>query len=176
MTTPNLEPKAPSCTDLDPSLSHEDKRRALLWFEFISIIDHAHHAMNKAMQDFFIELSFEVEWLATEFSYADELAADAKRKRMKKEMIFGIISALLLTASAVTGIVAMWAEPIVQAASQSAKWIHLGEQAAKFSSTVQKAAKAIKLPGKEGAEYGQGMATQLSNLNSAVGGIIGGGW
>jgi hypothetical protein len=82
--------------------------------------------MNEAMQDFFIELSFDVEWLATEFSYADELADDAKRKRMRKELIMGIISALLLTASAVTGLVAMWATPIVHFATNSAKFMQLG--------------------------------------------------
>jgi hypothetical protein len=155
----------------------DEKRRALLWFDFIAIIDHGHHAMTEATQDFFIEASLNVDWLAKEFTYADELQKKAKDKVRKREMIIGIISALLLAATTITGTVALFGPEIVAgfattlAANEA--FIGLAAAASRASRGMQTIAKGLRLPTEEGA-HGKAFGKQLVNLNSAVGSIVGG--
>jgi hypothetical protein len=161
---------------LAKDLTLPEQRRVLLWFDFMAVINHAHHAMTEAMQDFFNELSFDVEWFAQEFSYADELQDKAKEKKRKREMYIAIVSALLLAASAATAGLALYGEPILaEVGSVAASSERLGIVAGRAGRLARLGAKGLKLPG-EGGQYGKGLGKQLGNLNTAVGGVIAGGF
>jgi hypothetical protein len=168
-----IVPQAPSCSDLNPVLSNEDRRRARLWFEFLAVINQAHHSMSEAVQNFFIDLNFNVDWVATEFNYADELQEAAKRKRREREMILGILTGVVLTLGAVTATAALWAGPIVSginSLAQAGRLGRLGAAASRSSRAIQATARGLKLPAEKG------MVTQLETLSNAVGGIIGSGF
>jgi hypothetical protein len=144
----------------------------LLFFDFLSVVDHAHHSMAEASQDHFIELSMDVDWVVKEFSYADELQDKAKEKKRKREMIINLISGALLASTAITGGASLWGGAITSGVSKwmaKAPFSRLAGVAGKASKGGQNAARGVKLPGK-------GVADQLGNLNSAAGGIITGGF
>jgi hypothetical protein len=153
-----------------------------LWFDFVSVVDHAHHAMMETTQDFFIEISLDVDWVAAEFSYADEMQQHAKDKARKREMILGILVGITLVVGAITAGVDMFGTAILDQLAliplilqEAGDLGRFSAAAARASRAVQKATRAVNLPSKDDL-YGQGLARQLTNLNSAVGGIIGGGF
>jgi hypothetical protein len=133
--------------------------------------------MMEATQDFFIEISLDVDWVAREFSYADEMQAQAKEKKRKMEMIMGILVGILLVATAFTGTGAMFAGGITAALGplleEGAILSRFSAAAAKASRGIQTAARGLHLV-EEGEQYGQGMKIALTNLNTAVASIFSG--
>jgi hypothetical protein len=69
---------------LAQTLTDTEKRQALLVFDFFSVMDHAHHAMTEGIQDFFIEITLDAEYITREFSYADDLEDAAKEKKRQR--------------------------------------------------------------------------------------------
>jgi hypothetical protein len=149
-----------------------------LWFEFISIIDHAHHAMTEATQDFFITISLDVDWVAKEFSYTDELQNKAIEKRKKKDMLVAIIAGLALVVSAVIGVAALSAGPILAGLApllRGAPLMRLQMIAPRATRTFQAMSRGMRPPAPNN-QFGQGLAKQLGNFNTASGGVITGGF
>jgi len=150
----------------------------LLWFDFTSVLNAGHHSVSEALQDFFIEQSFDLEYTTKTFSYSDDLQDLAKVRKQKRETTLAIISGLLLATSALTGTASMWGTPITSGVSRAIARnpaSKLGHVANRASKGIQKGGKKLRLPGKDG-KYGQGMDEQINNINGAVGGILTGGF
>ncbi|KAI4612478.1 hypothetical protein J4E80_007212 [Alternaria sp. BMP 0032] len=77
------------------------KRRAMMFFEFVSGLDHSFHIMSEATQDNWRHILEDIENLVKMFTYADEQQDAAAKKEAKKqrriaqmELAFGIITAV----------------------------------------------------------------------------------
>lgn len=79
--------KAPSCKDIGEKHDPTVKRQAMLFFEFISGLDHMYHVTNEATQDHFRHIHADIERITSTFTYADEQQMDALEKKRKKEML-----------------------------------------------------------------------------------------
>ncbi|EAT87290.2 hypothetical protein SNOG_04899 [Parastagonospora nodorum SN15] len=132
----------------------------MLFFDEISVVDHARLAMTETFQDYFIEVGLDIDRDVKTFRYTDELQDKAKEKKANRDMIINLITGAPLAGTAVTGVGSLWAGAITS-----------GEYQAEHRRGVQSAAGKLKLPGK-GPVYGQGMAQQMGNLNSACSGIV----
>ncbi|KAE8843682.1 hypothetical protein PTNB73_08740 [Pyrenophora teres f. teres] len=79
--------RAPSCKDIGEKHDPTVKRQAMLFFEFISGLDHMYHVTNEATQDHFRHIHADIERITSTFTYADEQQMDALEKKRKKEML-----------------------------------------------------------------------------------------
>lgn len=161
-----------------------EKELAQHVFEFFSTLDHAHHAMDLAVSDFFEALSFDIEWIPKEFTYGDELQDKAIEKKKKQDMIFALITALLLTLSALTGTAALFATPLTAGVSSAVAGATAGAATAmmaKVGSTASRVSKFVKVGiketklgyrGKEGEQVAEKWGKQVENLNTVAGSIV----
>jgi hypothetical protein len=83
----------------------------MLWFEFISGLDHSFHIMSEATQDNWRHIHEDLKRLTQMFTYADKQQNEAVKKEEKKqkriaqmELAFGIITAVLGLLSAGTNV------------------------------------------------------------------------
>ncbi|KAF9693547.1 hypothetical protein EKO04_008410 [Ascochyta lentis] len=136
----------------------------------MSSINNSHRIVSDATQEAFVLLSSDLEWLAMEFTSADELQAKAIKRRETQEMIIGIITSLVTMATMAAGGIAFWAEPIVGATSQfvnqAAQISKAASSLSKLSSYAQRVGSFANLPGEAGKH---GMIGVLQGVNSLAG-------
>jgi hypothetical protein len=64
--------QAPSCHDIGREYDSNEKRRAMLFFEFVSGLDHGYHVMSEAIQEHFRHVHEDIDKLTRDFTYIDE--------------------------------------------------------------------------------------------------------
>lgn len=146
----------------------------MLFFDEVSVVDHTRLAMTEAFQDYFIEVGLDIDWVVKTFSYTDEMQDKVKERKRKRDMIIYLTAGALLAGTAVTGGGSLWAGAITSGVSKwTAKpaFARFAGIASKASKDVQSTAGKLKLPEK-GPVYGEGIAPQMGNLNSASSGMF----
>ncbi|CAN9248688.1 unnamed protein product [Alternaria alternata] len=92
---------SPSCNDIGMNNTADERRAAMLFFEFVSGLDHSFHIRSEATQDHYRHIVEDLDRLTAIFTYADEQQDAAVKKEEKKqkriqqmELAFSIITAV----------------------------------------------------------------------------------
>jgi hypothetical protein len=165
-------------------LSEEEKRRASLWFDFMSVVDHTYKIMGEATQDAFATMSSDMDYIVETFSYLDELQAKAIERRVKRERAFAIVGAVLTIGFTFLGAAGFFSEAIMAESATVMAMAPFQRLLALAGTRVRRlntAAAARHLPVHGGthnlpATTSQIFERQLQNLNAAAGGILGSGY
>ncbi|KAH6875193.1 hypothetical protein BKA58DRAFT_454051 [Alternaria rosae] len=93
--------RSPSCKDIGAQHTPAEQRAVMLFFEFVSGLDHSFHITSEAIQDHYRHILEDIDALTRWFTYADEQQDAAVKKDEKKkkalaamELAFGIITAV----------------------------------------------------------------------------------
>ncbi|KAI4919355.1 hypothetical protein J4E90_001488 [Alternaria incomplexa] len=93
--------RSPSCKDISTRHTPVEQRAVMLFFEFVSGLDHSFHITSEALQDHYRHILEDIDALTRWFTYADEQQDAAVKKDEKKkkalaamELAFGIITAV----------------------------------------------------------------------------------